>query len=114
MGGKLFKSKFKSQTDHPGGGVGGLVGGRLVKSDLYPTLALIRAQLGFKIKVEADRLIIRVGGRLVKTDFITHSGSHQSSAWIQNPSWSRVWQYGKKIICHKKVVSKKLFDQKIL
>ena len=33
-----------------------------------------------------------VGGRLVKTDFITHSGSHQSSAWIQNPSLSRVWQ----------------------
>ena len=33
-----------------------------------------------------------MGGRLVKSDFITHSGSHQSSAWIQNPSWSRVWQ----------------------
>ena len=32
-------------------------------------------------------------GRLVKSDFITHSGSHQSTAWIQNPSSSRVWQY---------------------
>ena len=38
----------------------------------------------------------RVGGlvvaepmcRLVKSDFISHSGSHQSTAWIQ----SRVWQ----------------------
>ena len=43
----------------------------------------------------------RVGGlvvaepmcRLVKSDFRSHSGSHQSTAWIQNPSWSRVWQY---------------------
>ena len=33
-----------------------------------------------------------VGGRLVKSDFRSHSGSHQSPAWIQNPSWSRVWQ----------------------
>ena len=33
-----------------------------------------------------------VGGRLVKCDFRSHSGSHQSSAWIQNPSWSQVWQ----------------------
>ena len=32
---------------------------------LYPTLALIRAQLGFRIEVEADRLIIRVGGWVV-------------------------------------------------
>ena len=32
-----------------------------------------------------------VGG-LVKSDFRTHSGSHQSTAWIQNPSSSRVWQ----------------------
>ena len=39
----------------------------------------------------------RVGGlvvaepmcRLVKSDFRSHSGSHQSTAWIQNPSWSR-------------------------
>ena len=33
-----------------------------------------------------------VSGGLVKSDFITHSGSHQSTAWIQNPSLSRVWQ----------------------
>ena len=25
------------------------------------------------------------GGRLVKSDFRSHSGSHQRSAWIQNP-----------------------------
>ena len=39
-----------------------------------------------------------VGG-LVKFDFRTHSGSHQSTAWIQNISSSRVWQLtdGKKI-----------------
>ena len=37
----------------------------------------------------------RVGGslaepmcQLVKSDFITHSGSHQSTAWIQNPGSS--------------------------
>ena len=35
-----------------------------------------------------------VGG-LVKSDFRTHSGSHQSTAWIQNPSSSRVWQQSK-------------------
>ena len=39
------------------------------------------------------KLIIRVGGlvggRLVKSDFISHSGSHQSSAWIENRSRSR-------------------------
>ena len=28
----------------------------------------------------------------VKRDFRSHSGSHQSTAWIQNPSSSRVWQ----------------------
>ena len=34
-----------------------------------------------------------VGGRLVKCDFRSHSGSYQSSAWIQNPCSSRrVWQ----------------------
>ena len=57
VGGKLFKSKFKSQTDHPGGWVVGW--SNLI---LYPTLALIRAQLGFRIEVEDDRLTIRVGG----------------------------------------------------
>ena len=30
---------------------------------------------------------------LVKSDYLTHSGFHQSSAWIQNPSSSQVWQY---------------------
>ena len=34
-----------------------------------------------------------MGGRLVKCDFRSHSGSYQSSAWIQNSSSSRVWQY---------------------
>ena len=46
--------------------VGGWVDGWVVgwlNLILYPTLALIRAQLGFRIEVEADRLIIRVGGR---------------------------------------------------
>ena len=45
--------------------VGGLVGWWVVGWSnliLYPTLALITAQLGFRIEVEADRLIIRVGG----------------------------------------------------
>ena len=34
------------------------------------------------------------GGGSVKSDFMTHSGSHhQGTAWIQNPNSSRVWQY---------------------
>ena len=33
-----------------------------------------------------------MGGRLVKSDSRSHSGSHQRSALIQNPSLSRVWQ----------------------
>ena len=62
---------------------------------LDPTLALIGADLGFSIGAGVDRLRSRVGGgwagrwlggRLVKSDFITHSGSNQSSVWIQNPS----------------------------
>ena len=31
--------------------------------------------------------------QLVKCDFRSRSGSHQSTAWIQNPNSSRVWQY---------------------
>ena len=34
---------------------------------------------------------------MVKCDFRSHSGSHQSSAWIQNSSWSRVWQLVKEL-----------------
>ena len=30
--------------------------------------------------------------QLVKCDFRSNSGSHQSTAWIHNPSSSRVWQ----------------------
>ena len=33
-----------------------------------------------------------MGGGWVKCDFRSHFGSHQSSAWIKNPSSSRVWQ----------------------
>ena len=32
------------------------------------------------------------GGWFIKSDFITHSGTHRITAWIQNPSLSRVWQ----------------------
>ena len=32
------------------------------------------------------------GGWLLKCYFRSHSGSHQNSAWFQNPSLNRVWQ----------------------
>ena len=35
-----------------------------------------------------------MGGMFVNMDFRSHSGSDQSSAWIQNPSLSRVWESG--------------------
>ena len=41
----------------------------------------VQTQLGTSHQVGATRL-----------DFRSHSGSHQSSAWIQNPSSSWVWQ----------------------
>ena len=52
----------------------------------------VYTKVGTPHKIGAARLRSRVGGGLVKCDFRSHSGSHQSSAWIQNPSSSRVWK----------------------
>ena len=50
--------------------------------------------MGTPDKIGAARLRSRaggwLGGRLVKCDFRSQSGSHQSSASSQNPKWSRV------------------------
>ena len=52
----------------------------------------VQTKVGTPHQVGAARLRSRVGGRLVKSDFRSHSGSYQISAWIQDPSQSRVWQ----------------------
>ena len=70
-------------------------GGTLVQTRVG-TPHKLREQLGWGHRTTMKEQIQEPGGwwvgGLVKSDFITHSGSHQSTAWIQNPSSSRVWQ----------------------
>ena len=65
---------------------------------LYPTLALIRAQLGFRIEVEANRLIIRVDGLVLTGNNATlwlnlASEACQILSVAENPRWRQVLQF---------------------